>query len=198
VALIASGTSTEIPDLGSALKPLLRACEDQDRDLRAAAARALGAIGDGAGTAMLECLLRDPDPAVRIQAVHALGRETPRRLSSQENAVQADGAEETVDVLLPSLHDAGPGVRKAALSSLAALLQNEGVAQNPERRNRVLEQMLDAGFDGGGSQASHAAQALGRIDAAAAAQLAVERLGVLPTSAERRVAIEILAGIYHA
>jgi hypothetical protein len=58
--------------------------------------------------------------------------------------------------------------------------------------------MLDAGFAGDGRQARDAARALKRVDREAAAGGAVARLGASPTSAQRRVAIEILEELYTA
>lgn len=52
---------------------LLR-CRDPDREVRAAAAGLLGALGGDRGAEMLESLLVDPDAEVRAAAAAALGR----------------------------------------------------------------------------------------------------------------------------
>ena len=187
VALIASG-ACGLPALGSAVEPLLAACKHSDRDLRAAAARALGCLGDGACTPALVPLLGDSDPAVRIQAIHALGSLAPNLDTGREGASLA--ATEPLENLLGMLEDALPGVRKAALAALATLLGNERETLHDPQR--VLEKILDAGFAGDGGQAWDAARAAKQIDPDVAAERAVVRLETLSTSAERRVAIQIL------
>ena len=106
------------------------------------------------------------------------------------------GNKETLENVLPLLEDAVPGVRKAALSALTAVLENAGAALDSVRFGQILERVLDSGFAGDGSQARDAARVLARMDRDAAAERAVARMGALSTSAERRVAIEILKALY--
>jgi HEAT repeat protein len=59
----------------NALKPLLRATEDPDVEVREAASKALGQLGAPGAAAELATLLpREPEPRVRIALIDTLGR----------------------------------------------------------------------------------------------------------------------------
>jgi HEAT repeat protein/beta-lactamase regulating signal transducer with metallopeptidase domain len=88
---------------GEAPRALIDATRDQDREVRKAAAHALGEIGDPAAVPALAALARGTDAAVRYVAVHAL-------MEIEDPA--------SVEVLVELLKDADPEVRKLAAQAL--------------------------------------------------------------------------------
>jgi HEAT repeat protein/beta-lactamase regulating signal transducer with metallopeptidase domain len=88
---------------GEAPRALIDATRDQDREVRKAAAHALGEIGDPAAVPALATLARGTDSAVRYTAVHAL---------------MEIGDPASVEVLVELLKDADPEVRKLAAQAL--------------------------------------------------------------------------------
>lgn len=98
------------PSAGQASVPVLaEALSDEEPQVRAAAAEALGRIGQGSSTALpdLVRLLRDLDATVRLQAVEALPN------IARDTVI--------VDPLILALSDAAPEVRRAAAAALGAL-----------------------------------------------------------------------------
>jgi HEAT repeat protein/beta-lactamase regulating signal transducer with metallopeptidase domain len=88
---------------GEAPRALIDATRDEDRDVRKAAAHALGEIGDAAAVPALATLARGQDNAVRYVAIHAL-------MEIEDPAA--------VEVLVELLKDPDPEVRKLAAQAL--------------------------------------------------------------------------------
>ncbi|MBI4060368.1 MAG: HEAT repeat domain-containing protein [Elusimicrobia bacterium] len=63
----------------SRLGPLVRSLGDYDANVRMASLQALGDIGDPSVTVWVTALLRDVEPAVRIEALRTLGRFQDKR-----------------------------------------------------------------------------------------------------------------------
>lgn len=121
----------------AAVPNLIRALWDRAESVRAAAARALGEIGDHrAVNALLEGTLRDPSALVRMEAAVALGK---------------IGDEKSLEALQLALADPDPIVRLRAIEALemigpsaSELLEGSLTDDDPEVRYRtaaVLERL---------------------------------------------------------
>lgn len=98
------------PSAGQASVPALtEALSDREPEVRAAAAEALGKIGQASVTALPQIflLVRDPDPTARLKAVEALPN------IARDTSI--------VDPLVVALSDSAPEVRRAAAAALGAL-----------------------------------------------------------------------------
>jgi HEAT repeat protein len=112
----------------AAAVPVLIRClgPPSQTSLRAAAARALGRIGDRAALVPLSRLLLDPDVPIRAAAAEALGRL---------------GGAEAVEPLAAACRDHDPVVRRAAIRALATV--------GGQAAADALCRFLDTGFLGG-------------------------------------------------
>ena len=98
------------PSAGQASVPVLtEALSDEEPQVRAAAAEALGKIGRASATALPQLFLqvRDPDATVRVKAVEALPN------IARDTSI--------VDALVVAVSDSAPEVRRAAAAALGAL-----------------------------------------------------------------------------
>jgi len=115
-----------------ALKPLLARLEDEDRDVRSAAVRALGGLGDARVVEPLVARLGDEDWWVRSVAVEVLGRLNDARV---------------VEPLIARLEDENWWVCSMAAEALGRLNDARGIealmgklsADNPQTRRAALE-----------------------------------------------------------
>lgn len=98
------------PSAGQASVPFLtESLSDGEPQVRAAAAEALGRIGQASGSALPQIflLLRDPDATVRLKAVEALPN------VARDTSI--------IEPLVLALSDSAPEVRRAAAATLGAL-----------------------------------------------------------------------------
>lgn len=112
-----------------AVEPLLNSIDERDYGARAWAVRALAALGDRRGLAVLRrAVAQDIGPSVRQAAAHGLGRLT---FSADE---RSQGQLECLESLETGLEDEEWAVRYASVVALQTLL-NAGL--EPELRRRV-------------------------------------------------------------
>ena len=104
---------------------LIEALDDQEPDVRAQAARALGERAVKFAADYLVKLLRDPEPAVRLQAVIALGRV---------------GSPRTVPALLPVLADDDRYLAFAARQALRRIGAWEAIARGLDAQDAKVRQ----------------------------------------------------------
>lgn len=155
-----------------AVVALLDRVHDPEGDVRAAAAEALGRIGDRRATLALVGISQDPIPEVRLAATRALG---------------ALGGEVAARALVGLVHDAMPDVRLAALRGLQqhpdpATVPTLAALARPER---------SAALAGRDDLARAAIAALGDIDTADARRALLD-LALDPRASRRHDAIAAL------
>jgi len=172
-------------DRDAAVEALLRQTHSEDRDLRAAGLLALAALAAGAAaTRVAECL-EDPVPGVRIRAIDALAA-----IGISERDLGA------AQRLATRLGDAEPGVRTAATRALGMLLGAIPATERPADRAELIETLVQAAFAGDGGQSREIARALRAVDTGATTPRLLALLGELPSSAERRIVINMLEEVH--
>ncbi len=176
--------------LGEAVAPLRRLLGTPDRALRIGAARALGFIGDEAARPDLMAALEDEEISVQIQAIEALAELDARAPGP------ATGASSRVNVrLVELLEHPEVGVRLAAARGVARLAARTA-SPGAEPGLDVIGRLIETAFRGGGAQARTLGRMLSALDAPQASERLVACLKTLPSSAERRFAIEMLEEIH--
>lgn len=160
---------------------LLRAVEDDNVRVRAAAARSLGAAGYATAQAALRArLLDDAWPLVRIEAAEGLGAlgvdpsideslataleedESPLVRARAARALGRRGASAHAELLRDVFSDSEspPEVRREAATALGALCDAESVDELTEQAEKLMDMRLEPAVR---SLSSAALRALGRI-----------------------------------
>ncbi len=181
------------PALAEGLEALLEGAGADDRDLRIACLHALARVRDSRAHDCLLAALDDKEPAVRIEAVRALGV-FERSIPPASTIDAGEFFDSDLSKLLERLGDPEPGVRIAAARALAGMLRGRDVSA--EKLSQVIEALTRAGFAGSGDQAREMGRALRDISPDRATGHLLEALRGLATSAERRVAIDMLEEIH--
>lgn len=196
------------PGITETLGPLTSFLHLGNADLRIVSARALGALGNLETLPSLLNCLEDEDLLVRNQSVLAVGKllksyaeqsskTNPLLVANKRAQKKAASVERALRSLVDHLNDTDAGVRKATaliISELSPLfLSGES---SDELRNEIIEQLISAGFASGGEQARDMGIALRTLDPAVAGDHLIHHLDNLPSSFERRFAIEMLEEIF--
>ncbi len=191
------------------LGPLASFLHLGNTDLRIVSAKALGALGNlGSLPGLLDCL-NDESQLVRNQAVlsvvqivkthitRSLNTEKPLVVTSKQAQEETAEVEHVLRSLIDRLDDSTVGVRKTtalAITELGTLLSVEILSD--ELRREIVERLISSGFYSEGQQARDMAKVLRLLDPDTAGKRLVAILNSLPSSAERRIAMEMLDEIF--
>lgn len=179
--------------LAEATDALLGAAGSDDRDLRVACLDALAKLQDIRAHERLAVALDDKEPAVRIEAIRGLGAIERNTISALAKDASAPFAS-YIPRVAEKLGDPEPGVRIAAARALTDMLSSRD--RGSSEVSEAVEALIQAAFAGTGEQAREMGRALRDIAPALATDHLLEALRSLGTSAERRVAIEMLEEIH--
>ncbi len=191
------------------LGPLTSFLHLGNTDLRIVSAKALGALGNlGSLPGLLNCL-DDESQLVRNQAVlsvvqivkmhitRSLNTNKPLAVASKQAQEETADMEHALRSLIDRLDDSNVGVRKTtalAITELGTLLSVETLSD--ELRTEIIERLISSGFYSEGQQARDMAKVLRLLDPDTAGKRLVPILDSLPSSAERRIAMEMLEEIF--
>ncbi len=179
-----------LPALKNALGPLLVQLETGEIEVRHACIRTLAKLGSPEVLPHLLKTLQDDSALVRIEAVNGLVELSlalfeagdQEKLSATEILRQFQGC----------LTDPSNGVRLAAAKGLVSLLPNLG---EESFGCEIIRSITSAAFADHGSQAREMGRILRKIGGETATRMLLQQLETLPTSAERRIVIELLEEI---
>ncbi len=178
--------------LAAGLDVLLDAVVSEDRDVRIACLHALATLPDSRAGEAIVAALDDEEPAVRVAAVHSLAGVA--KAVSESTPGDHTALTPRLVRAREKLADPEPGVRIAAARALTAMLScgDTDTAELPA----AVDALIHAAFAGSGTQAREMGSALRHIATASATEQLLAALRRLDTSAERRVAIELLEEIH--
>jgi len=199
----------DTPGITETLGPLTSFLHLGNLDLRLVSAKALGALGNlGSLPGLLHCL-NDESLLVRNQAVLSITQivktyitrssntATPLTVTSKQSQKENADVEQALLSLVDCLDDCDATVRKSvalAISELSTLLSTEKLSA--KLRQDIIEHLITAGFSNEGQQAKDMAKTLRQLDPGTAGHRLVPILNNLPTSSERRIAMEMLVEIF--
>ena len=178
---------------------LITQFHNEQWDLKLACIKALGAIHNRAAIPILMTALEHRRAALRIQAIESI---TELELNGDELLKNAHIPEmpitltDWVNLLIDLLQDKEAGVRYSAVNNLKRCLMAEEINQQQELMDKAIEQIVQCPFDNQGGRTRDMALVLKAIEPVKGTARLVELLSDLPTSYERRFAIEMLEEMY--
>ncbi|MCP4076443.1 MAG: hypothetical protein GY744_09685 [Gammaproteobacteria bacterium] len=178
---------------------LITQFHNEQWDLKLACIKALGAIHNRAAIPILMTALEHRRAALRIQAIESI---TELELNGDELLKNAHIPEtpitltDWVNLLIDMLQDKEAGVRYSAVSNLKRCLMVEEINQQQELMAKAIEQIVQSPFKNAGGRTRDMALVLKAIEPVQGTARLVELLSDLPTSYERRFAIEMLEEMY--
>lgn len=193
------------PGISEILGPLTSFLHLGNIDLRVVCARALGALGNLDTLSSLTEYLEDESLLVRSQVVVSIGQllksyatvsnNKPNSLpvANKRAREAAANVELALRSLVKRLADSDVGVRKTTALTISKL---NHLISSAELREDIIQHLIDAGFYGAGEQARDMGAALRRLDSTAAGTRLILLLDDLPSSIERRFAMEMLEEVF--
>ncbi len=178
--------------LAEGIEAVLDGAEAEDRDVRIACLRVLARLPDERAHARLVAGLDDPEPAVRIDAIHGLGASAAHAAAARPGSPPQLASD--VGRLIEMLAQTEPGIRIATARALTEMLRGRG--SDAGAQSLAVDALIRSAFLGTGDQAREMGRALRDLDADLATRRLLEELRLLATSAERRFAIEMLEEIH--
>ncbi len=181
---------SELPALQSTIGPLMTQIESGNVEVRHACTRTLALLGNPESLPFLLEALQDDSALVRMEVIDGLVQltETLCRTGDEESIPFT----ELVKRLLASLSDPSSGVRLAAARGLATLLPKLG---GKTLETEVIRSIVSAAFADHGAQARNMGKILAMIEGDFAVEILLRQLETQPTSAGRRIVIELLEEI---
>ena len=180
----------QLPALQNAYEAILNHLLIGEAALHSSAIRTLARLGNRAAIDTIASRLTDSDFAVRSEAIKALIHLINHGHDGAENSTKID-REALLMQISDALTDRDPDVRKTAASAMVEHLQH---ADNgtPQLVDHVIDKMISAAALDQGNLARPMGKLLRRLDDQKSAAQVLQLLDTLPTSLERRFAIELL------
>ncbi len=172
--------------LDKVLSELRMQLDNEQVDVRLAAARSLGRIAHPDDAMTLSARLSDVEPSMRIEATRALAAILPCE------SVSKHGSDTALQGLIGRLEDEEQAVRREAINGLVESVLTRPTLLQQINIEDLTGRAIDAAFMGADGQVNEIAAAIGRIARFEAHEMLLQRLATLETSAERRFAIEML------
>jgi HEAT repeat protein len=170
-------------------------------DLKLACMKALAAIRNRAAIPVIMNALDHHRAALRIQAIESI---TDLELNGDELLKNAHVPEkpltliEWVELLIEKLQDSEPGVRYSAVNNLKRCLKDKTIAQDATLVQKAIEHIVQTAFTNQGGRTRDMAQVLKEIEPVKGTARLIELLKELPSSYQRRFAIEMLEEMFKA
>ena len=189
------------PGIEYAYGGLVTQFHSEQWDLKLACMKALAAIRNHAAIPILMIALDHPRSALRIQAIQSI---TDLQLEGDKLVKNAHVAElppslsEWLMTLIDYLEDSETGVRYAAVNNLKRCLMADEIKQQQDLVDNTIEKIIAAAFNKPGGRTVDMARVLKAVAPVQATEKLIQLLKELPSSYERRFAIEMLEEMYRS
>ncbi len=190
-----------LPGIEYAYGGLVTQFHSEQWDLKQACMKALAAIRNRAAIPILMTALDHKRSALRIQAIQAI---TELMLEGDELVKNAHVQElppslsEWLMTLIDYLEDNEAGVRYAAVNNLKRCLMADEIKMQQGLVDDTIEKIITAVFNKPGGRTNDMARALKAVAPVQATEKLIQLLKQLPSSYERRFAIEMLEEMYRS
>ncbi len=188
VELLKSTTDQNIND--DLRDNLVATLDEEDRDLRIAAARALGELGSSAEIKYLLPKLQDSEMAMRIQTLSALSK---LAMSSKEQELNVL---DLATQILNQLNNNETGVHRAVVDALVPLLNEKLNGNGASLKQTAIGSLINAGLSGTNGQVKEMSWGLHALDKELSSARLLEKLDQVSSSVERRYVVEMLGELH--
>ncbi len=168
---------------------LLQALNESNRDLRIAAIRVLGELGDERNINILVPLLEDKEVAVRTHAIHALSQLAQRGEEIDTELKALLGA------LLNQLNGSETGVHRAAVDAMIPLFSLLD-CETDSIKQSAIDRLIESGLAGSDGQVKDMTRGLSALDKEQSSACLLVKLDKLESSVERRYIVEMLGELH--
>jgi len=172
-------------------KALLNELNAKERDLRIAAARALGEFGEAADIPYLVEKLEDVDTAMRMETVHSLSK-----IAMRADEKQDLNYHELAELILAQLDSNETGVHRAVVDALVPLFGNKLNGSAVSLKQAAINSLINAGLSGSHGQVKEMSWGLNALDKELSSTRLLEKMDEVTNSVDRRFVVEILGELY--
>ncbi len=170
-------------------KALLKELNADERDLRIAAARALGASGVASDIPYLIEKLNDDNTAMRMQTISSLSK-----IAMREN--EDVDYHKLAELMLAQLDNNKTGVHRAVVDALVPLFKNKLNGSAVSLKEATINSLIKAGLSGSNGQVKEMSWGLNALDKDLSSTRLLERMDEVSTSIERRYLVEMLGELH--
>ena len=172
-------------------KALLNELNAKERDLRIAAARALGEFGEAADIPHLVEKLQDVETAMRVETVHSLSK-IAMRVDEKQNL----NYQELAELILAQLDNGDIGVHRAVVDALVPLFGNKLNGSAVSLKQAAINSLINAGLSGSHGQVKEMSWGLNALDKELSSTRLLEIMDEVTNSVDRRFVVEMLGELY--
>jgi len=171
-------------------KVLLQELDAEERDLRIASARALGALNEAADIPYLIPKLQDPSIAMRMQTLHSLSKIV---INTEIDTVDYQTLAEH---MLAQLETNEVGIHRAVVDALLPLFGNKLNGSSLSLKEKAISSLINAGLSGANGQVKEMSWGLNALDKELSRTRLLEKMDDVTNSIDRRYVVEMLGELY--
>lgn len=193
---LATASSNDNNDIARIQKALLSALNDDERDLRIAAARALAEVGSVAEVPALIEKLFDDDVAMRMQTLQSLSKIACRDDVSTEASEKTINTVALAELMLDQLENNEIGIHRAAVEALIPLFNHKLNGATEPLKHKAISRLIQAGLSGTHGQVKEMSWGLNALDKDLSSMQLLEKIDEVSNSIERRYMVEMLGELH--
>ena len=176
--------------LSKILQTLNTALQAEDRNLRIAAARTLGLVGNDQSILKLVGALEDDEVAMRVQCLNAIST-----LIDQNTEIDFDYSKLAAQIL-HQFENNEVGIHRAAIGALLPLIGSKLNGDKQAVKETAIDRLIEAGLAGTDGQVREMSSGLNALDQSLSSKRLLARLASSTNSIERRYVMEMLGELY--
>jgi len=177
-------------------KALLQELNSEQRDLRIAAARALGEFGEIADIPHLIRKLQDDNTVVRMNVLRSLSNIAMRMDLEKSKEQDAVSYHNLAELMIEQLNNNDTGVHRAVVDALTPLFSNKLNGSAVSLKQAAINGLVNAGLSGSDGQVKEMSMGLNALDKDLSSTHLLTKLDQVSNSIERRYVVEMLGELH--